>query len=390
MRLTIFEFKKIWKNRLLLPIVILLTGVSFLLFYEGPGITGAAQRRSTISYLKKDYSFWNSLSKQEQSDFRNAMISKYSHDVFSIGFFNESAYSLPGYFGDRISDVQIIYVVQTLDSSNHEIREVMDNVTEAAKFLGRQAVRSGDDYEIRRNLRIIPLYQERKELTREIRNWDRFLFKPYPMFIILLLVLFAVSGVFSGEKDRRMDILLLTSSEGRTKTAVSKYTAGMLSSAVIYILIRGVVLLSVHLNYGLMGSEQPVWGIQELINCPYGFTVWQYMLVSCGCELMTVLVMSVVFSGVSALSKNSIISYLVNVLLLGGCMSLFYVSLPSELQKGPLALMTPLRYFETYYTADILNHPIPWLIVHVFVWGSISVIFAVLSGCRYNQIRSRL
>lgn len=391
MRILLFELKKILKNRLLIPLLLLFMAVSFLLFYEGPGVTGAQQRRNVINYLKKDYSFWNSLSEKEQTDFRNAMIEKYGQDIFTFSVIpNAEAFSLPGYFGDKISDEQINYVVRTLDAENSEIREMLEDVTEAAKFLGRQAVRSGDDYQIRRNLRIIPLYQERMDLTGEVRNWNRFLFTPYPALISLLLVLFTVSGLFSGEKDRRTDILLRTAAEGRGRTTVSKYIAAMIISAGIYLLIRGISLLSVHLNYGLMGAEQPVWGIRELLNCPYRFTTGQYALVSCGCELAAVLLLSVLFTAVSAFSRNSMISYLVNTLILFGLAALSFLSPQAELLRGPLTLLAPLRYFETYYTADILHYPVPWLTVQIVIWGFLSGGLAFLGGYMHNRVRKRL
>ena len=391
MRLVVFETKKIWKNRLLLPVLVLLLAVTFVIFYEGQGLTGARMRRWVISNLREDYEFYRSLTEQEKADFREAMTEKYGPEVFSSEYpIDNAAYSLPGYFGDSRADADMIYAVRVLDAGNAEIRDVLGSVTEGAKFFGRQALKNGDDYEVRRNLRIIALYGERAELTQEVRNWDRFLFTPYPAFIALFLIFFAVSGSFSGEKDRKTDTLLMTSADGRGKTAVSKYAAGMLFAAAAYLLVRVASLASAAFNYGLMGLAQPVWGIKELLYCPYRFSVWQYVLVSCGCELLAVLVMTLLFTAVSALCRTGILSYIVNALLLGGSVTLYYVSPHSEWLKGPLALLSPLNYFESYYTADILKCPVPWVLVQILFWGLISAGLAVLGGYMHNRVRNRL
>ena len=69
MRLVVFETKKIWKNRLLLPVLVLLLAVTFVIFYEGQGLTGARMRRWVISNLREDYEFYRSLTEQEKADF---------------------------------------------------------------------------------------------------------------------------------------------------------------------------------------------------------------------------------------------------------------------------------------------------------------------------------
>lgn len=391
MRLAVFETKKIWKNRLLLPVLVLLLAVTFVIFYEGQGLDGPRGRKWVIASLREDYDFYRSLTEQEKLDFREAMTRKYAPEVFSAAYFlDDSAYSLPGYFGDSRADADMIYTVRVLEAGSTEIREVLDKVTEGAKFFGRQALKNEDDYEVRRNLRIIALYGARAELTSEVRNWDRFLFTPYPAFIALFLIFFAVSWSFSGERDRKMDILLRTSADGRRKTAASKYAAGMLFAVAAYLLVRGVSLASVAFNYGLMGLTQPVWGIRELLYCPYRFTVWQYALVSGGCELLAALVMAVLFAAVSALCRNGILSYIINALLLGGSIVLYYVSPHNEWLKGPLALLSPLNYFESYYTADILNCPVPWVLVQILFWVLISAGLAVLGGFMHNRVRNRL
>ena len=127
------------------------------------------------------------------------------------------------------------------------------------------------------------------------------------------------------------------------------FISALLFAAAAYLLVRVASLASAAFNYGLMGLAQPVWGIKELLYCPYRFSVWQYVLVSCGCELLAVLVMTLLFTAVSALCRTGILSYIVNALLLGGSVTLYYVSPHSEWLKGPLALLSPLNYFESYY-----------------------------------------
>lgn len=52
-------------------------------------------------------------------------------------------------------------------------------------------------------------------------------------------------------------------------------------------------------------------------------TVWQYALLALACQVFAAVVLSILLSTVSALSKSSVISYAVGALLLGGTFLLF-------------------------------------------------------------------
>ena len=391
MRLFWFELKKIWKNRLCLPLLfILCVATALLLLEENP--KGAAGRRMAISYLTRDFTFYASLTDSEKEGFRQAMAEKYGEDVFnSYGIPDEASLSPPGYFGEDQADFNYIYVVTTLMRFQNKIDEIQRSVVEAAKAFGRNAVREGNDYEIRRNLDVIRLYQKaRTPLTNEIRSWNRFLFTPYPVLLVLFAVFFLCSGIFSRERDTNALILLSTSANGKGETAGAKYMAALVSVMLCYVLIRGVSLLTIAFNFGLSGWDQPVWGIEELSCCTHDLAVAQYVFLAMGCELVSVLIVSVLCTSVSALSGSSVISFLVNALLLTGCAGLFFLEPRAELLKGPLALAAPLRYFDSYYTANVLTYPIPWLPLHIILWGLLCTAVAFCSGRYFSRMREKL
>ena len=391
MRIFWFELKKVWKNRLCLPLLFVLCVITVLVLMEEDP-KGAAGRRMAISYLTRDYTFYASLSDSEKEGFRQAMVEKYGENVFdSYGVPDEASLSPPGYFGEDQADFNYIQVVTTLTRSQKRIDEIRRSVVEAAKAFGRDAVREGNDYEIRRNLDVIRLYQKaRTPLTNEVRNWNRFLFTPYPVLLTLFAVFFLCSGIFSKERDSNAVILLATSANGKGETVAAKYAAAAVSAVGCFILIRGVSLLTVALNFGLSGWDQPVWGIEELAYCTHNLTVGQYVFLAMGCELAAVLIIAALCTTVSALSKSSVISFFINALVLAGCVALFFLEPRAELLKGPLALATPLRYFESYYTANVLTYPIPWMPLHVILWGLLCTAGAYCSGRYFSRVRERI
>lgn len=354
------------------------------------GFLGTARRVTDL--LREEYEVFNALTPEERTAFENTMKEKYGETVFDefvVPTGEMLAY--PGYLGEKLSDFAAVHMYSSLRQTNRENEELFANVIEAAKAFGREALQEGNDYEVRRNLRIIELYsQPRGEITSEKRTWDQFLFDSPGMLFVFLMVLLSSAGTFTKENEQQTWSLLHTAKNGKGKTLAAKYLAAAISAAGLTVLFQLVTLGSIYFCSGLLGTAQPLTIIEELKLCPFPMTVWQYALLALGCQIFAAVVLSLLLSTVSALSKSSVISYAVGAILLGGSVLLLYYPPRSEWLAGPLALAQPLRYFESFYTANIFGFPVLWVIVQTVLWGAISVGGILLSHKVYHRKRSAL
>ena len=97
--------------------------------------------------------------------------------------------------------------------------------------------------------------------------------------------------------------------------------------------------------------------------------------------------LSVLLQTISALCRSSVISYGVGAVVLGGCALLAYFPPRAELLAGPLSLANPLKYFETYYTANLFGFPVLWAVVQAVLWSALCAISIFLAHKVYHRKR---
>lgn len=414
-KLTRFELKKAQGSRFFLIALCLLLGLNLLLLggvrewldlqtavREGTLLEGVIApedhtfwrfmtvSRCSTTRLKEEYALLSNLTQEERTAFEAAMKEKYGENVLDDAMLipTEEMLALPGYLSDNQSDFISILDYQLTKSWNQEYRETINGVLEAAKSFGRDALAAGDNYSIRRNLNIIRLYSvPRKEVTAPVRGWEEFLFDTPTMILVYLLVLLTTAGSFAGELDKGTWLILQTGKYGKTKTLIAKYLSGAVTAAALTVLFQAVSLGAVWFKGGLLGASQSVSALPELKLCPYPLTVWQYALVSLGCQIFTAILLSALVSTVSALSKSSILAYAVGSLLLGGFLLLSYFPVRVEFLTGPLALSRPLRYFSSYFTGSLFSFPVPWSVIQAVVWTVLGIGSMVLANRVYHRKR---
>ena len=306
--------------------------------------------------------------------FADAMVKKYGEDALDPGArLPEEAYKAPGYFGENWSDSTMLNAYQKVQTWNADMDAALHKAVEAAKAYGRDAVEEGDNYGIRRNIDVIQLYTvPRGEITSPIRGWGYFLFDTPTMLFVFLLVLLACGGSFSIERERKTVYLLHTSKNGKGMTMAAKFLSGAVLAAGLTILFQAVTLASVWFKEGLLGLNQPAAAMEQLTMLSWPMTVWQYTIVQILFQVLAAVLFSVLVNTASALSRSSVIAYVVGVL--GLALLLAAQSIKTEWLMGPLSLGDTVRYFDSYCTANLFGFPVLWVILQSVLWIAISAL----------------
>ena len=339
----------------------------------------AESRRITAS-LGAQYAIFEGISQEEFAAFEAAMIEKYGEDVFSTPIPNEEMLSIPGYFGGVQSDLDYILNYSFLRDGNERIQNTQEQVIRAAQAYSQDALEDGDNYGIRRNLNIIHLFSEpRLPVTSPIRGWGDYLFNNLPMLLTCLMLLLTCSGSISVENDLQTWMLLHTAKNGRGKTLIAKYLAGIITAVGLTILFQLVTLGAVWFRCGLLGATQPAAALEQLERLPYPFSVRQYALIALVFQILAAAVLSVLLITISAICHSNILSYATGAVFLAGCFLLVFFPPKVEWLSGPLALSNPQKYFDSYYTANVCGFPVLWVVAQAALWcfvGGVCVFFA--------------
>ena len=408
-KLVKFELKKIWGSRflclalcvLLMINVALLCGAKDWMEIQSMAESGMEvgeeygtfwrameTMRKTTEIFRASYAPFTNATSEEIEDFTTLAREKYREDIFEVDFLEPSEEMLNSYsfFDGSQSDYSVIVNYRVILWGNENARDARGRVVEAAKQYGRDALEKGDDYGVRRNQAIIRLYSRPRQMeTSLVRSWGIFLFENPSMLFVFLLLLLACSGSVSGENDRRTSLLLHTSRNGKGKTLAAKYISGAISAVGLVLLFQLAAVGAIWFNCGLLGLSQPVFSLGELTLCPWSITVWQYLLCSLGCQMLSAVILSFLFLSVSALGRTNLISYGIGAALLGLLILPVYVQPKTEWLAGPLALSSPLRFFERYYDANIFGFSVPWVIVLALLWTVFSIVAALISAKVYHR-----
>ena len=396
-KLVRYELKKQLSGSFFVILLVLLLAVNVLLN------CGIREYRDYIKQYEQDvgqeypYNFWESKKNErigreysqknydilntDMEGFAAAMIEKYGEDVFdTFGMLPEEAYQRPGYFGDEWSDDSLIWTYTSLMTENEDLTRSLNKAVEAAKAYGREALKDGDNYGIRRNIDIIELYTvPRGRIASPVRGWDDVLFGTYTMLFVFLMILLACGGSFSSEREKQTVLLLHTSKYGKGMTMVAKYLSGAVIAAGLTVIFQLCTIGAVWFKEGFMGLNQPAAAMEQTTMLSWPMTVWQYALVHLVCQILAAVLLSVIVNSISALSKTSILSYVAGVL--GLALLLLMQSAKHEWLMGPLSLADPVRYFDSYCTANIFGFPVLWVIVQTLLWAVIG------GGCVYAAHR---
>ena len=205
------------------------------------------------------------------------------------------------------------------------------------------------------------------------------LFGTYTMLFVFLMILLACGGSFCSEREKQTVLLLHTSKYGKGMTMIAKYISGAVIAAGLTVIFQLSAIIAVWFKEGFMGLNQPAAAMEQTTMLSWPMTVWQYAMVHLVCQILAAVLLSVIVNSISALSKTSILSYVADVLLLG--LLLIAQSAKNEWIIGPLSLADPVRYFDTYCTANIFGFPVLWVIVQTLLWAVIG------GGCVYAAHR---
>lgn len=87
----------------------------------------------------------------------------------------------------------------------------------------------GNAYQARVNVKIYDLFHDRQITSfAYTEGYKRMTEYTFSSWLVLLICLFAVSGVFAGEKEIQMDKLLKSTQKGYRATAYAKIAAALL------------------------------------------------------------------------------------------------------------------------------------------------------------------
>lgn len=195
------------------------------------------------------------------------------YDFFSLMFFHEMQY-------DYLYGNEAIRIVSNAEELTHFYSEV------------------GNNFEVHKNRQIAYGFTNRSiPMFADTRGYEVLLYYDYSAMLVLMLIIFGLSGVFVTEQETEMYMILRSTKNGSGATVAAKLTAAtmliMLLCCVFFIQDFVTIYLSSGRNEAL---RSPVYALRFFETTPLNMTVWQYFLwagcikalgmLACGCVIL--------------------------------------------------------------------------------------------------------
>ena len=351
--------------------------------------------RHVLNVNRRHWRELTQLSEQEKASLETVLKEKYGEDVLERPMeelMPEMMGTVGSIPGSEQDDLSIIRNIQYPNQHNERVEQDIYRLLESAKRSGREAMKRNDNYNVRKSLRTLDLYEtpRQKCAVTTVYGWNDLVQNSSTMLLVYLLVLLACAGSFADEKESQVLYLLHTAKNGKTKTLLAKYLSGAITAAGLTLVFQAVTCVAFTFCNVFMSWKEPVTILDGLELCPFRLTVGQYVLLTILGWMLCAVILSVILNTISALSKNSIISYGVGTVVLGVSIALASIKPRIEWFSGPLAFTWNSRFFESYYSANLFTFPLWWGLTLVIFWTIIGILCIVLADRVFHRKRRAL
>lgn len=261
-------------------------------------------------------------------------------------------------------------------------RSYADGIVTAAKDNMGFYKSFGNTYEYQKNEVIAKIFNGRvisdfsyTEMYQYYVHYD------FSWFLVLLICLYGLVGVFVLEKETEMDTLILTTKAGGSKTVLAKIFSSVIFVCVICFWFWLLDFAAFSVVFGsLEAAATPLYGIENFANASINVNLGEYVVLSSFVKTAGMLVIGMASLLLSCLFKNALLPFLIS---LSSAFLLVYIQ---ELSMGsghvllkvinPFVLIVNRELFRKTEFVNLFGFPVLSFILALLfavAWGAVFV-----------------
>lgn len=191
-----------------------------------------------------------------------------------------------------------------------------------------------------------------------------------PLWMAILIIV-SICTIFSNEYQSNTASIIFSSKNGQGRLTLAKVISGLLFSTIIFLVINGiqVAILGMH---GFDGWNLPLGFLPSYARTPYIMNIGTFYMMGLLVSYIGVVLFTLLVMLVSLISKNDMISFAINVVILLGPGFLAKIMPTYMLTKIFMELnienlIGPISMFGNISTYNILGNPTLYLNVIVSI-----------------------
>lgn len=198
--------------------------------------------------------------------------------------------------------------IENYEKSLEKVRKTSSENIEYYEKTGNQAL-------VSYNRNILEKYNDRSISNfYETKNFKYYLNYSFSNLCILFVVIAALKGIFSSERESHMSTLILTSRHGKTKNFAGKISAGLLMTVVVTLVFVIEDFIAFMATFQYKGLLEPIYSVEEMRYCIYDVSILQYLLIMAAMKLIGMLVIACIIMLASAVAGSNLSAIVLSVL----------------------------------------------------------------------------
>lgn len=358
------EFRKLFLKKSLIVVIILLSVVNavkigsdykYKAYYGGTSVQTQNERAAYTRLYTEEYSGEITTEKITKlmdyinSHYRDAVLQSYDKSE------DFDKYLSGTWFGDYHAHYFKLYLPYKYA---YEYKGYSDRIAAKAAENIEFYKQYGNAYEADRNFKIAKSYGNRKltefydtEGAKVYLNYD------FSSLLILLVLVYALTPVFVGERLNGMQPIIYVSRFGAGRTAAAK----LLSSSVFAVGVTAWFTLLDLIQHGIMystdGLHLPLYAIEQFKETPLTVSIWQFILMDFAFRLLAVLFFTALILLISVICKSWISAFAADIFMIGSLI-MIYDFVPQFNFANPVSLLTSRELFTSFNTVNLFNNAI--------------------------------
>lgn len=289
-------------------------------------------------------------------------------------------------FGDSIVFNKIY---DDLDYAYHYSDSLNDVKLKAEENLNLYPLGS---YEANRSQKILDTYGERKiENYYDTVGYETYFSYDFSVLLILLFLLISVTPIFSEEPEIGMNLLILSSPNGKQSTTKAKLSAVVTITLGVTLLFLLLDFIVFSILFNLEGGKNPLYSLRSFAYTPLNVSIWRYALLSAFLKLIGSLFFGLLF----ALFSSAFSSVLPSMIGSGGALLFFvfandFISFDLFRYLSPFSLFTNRIMFKEYTTLNFFRIPVNSVYSLLLITVALCVIMLISSISNQKNRRKKV
>ncbi len=390
------EYRKMFLKKSLLVVLIVLSAINAIkigtdykynAYYGGSSVKTQNEKVAYSRLYSEEYS--GHITDEKISKLMDYINSHYSEAVQSTYDKTEdfNKYLSGTWFGDYHAYYFKLYLPYKYA---YEYRGYADRI--AAKAVENVSFyrQYGNAYEADRNYKIAKLYSNRK-ITEfyDIEGAKVYLNYDFSSLIILIILVYALTPVFVGERLSGMQPIISVSRFGTGRAAAAKLVSSEVFAAGVTTWFTLLNIVQHGIIYSCDGLSLPLYALEQFKTTPLTLSIWQYILMDFALRLLSVTFFTALILLISVLCENWISAFSAEIGVIG-VLIVIYDFLPQFNFINPVSLLTSREMFSEYNTINIFNNAVSEYTISIsaaVIMTAAAFVFAILVYLARSEVR---